>query len=201
MQIVKQSDILWRKIILGGLVQNTHQAVWQIFWHQIWWWQQHLIFFLTLKNIVLGILKVYMDSVNKTEIIILDKEVDLNVKNKHQLGNNIRKIFYLFMVQFTKSLKGKLRCLSTVQVIKGNTNSVWFLHTIKEVAFKFEVHENIYVSLWNINKRTANTYQNHSDLVQYLGKVKVQDSISLQIHARIWYDLVMTEVNLKDLEK
>ena len=65
-----------------------------------------------------------MDSVNKTEIIILDKEVDLNVKNKHQLGNNIRKIFYLFMVQFTKSLKGKLRCLSTVQVIKGNTNSV-----------------------------------------------------------------------------
>ena len=72
------------------------------------------------------------------------------------------------MVQWTEDLKSKLRGLSTYQDIEENNDVIWFLLAIKEVAFKCETQENTHVYLWNMKKRTVNTYKNYLDPVKYL---------------------------------
>ena len=61
------------------------------------------------------------------------------------------------MVQYMGSLKYKLCGLSTFQVIKDNTETIRFIHAIKEVAFNFEAHEKNHVSIWNMKKMTGDT--------------------------------------------
>ena len=89
------------------------------------------------------------------------------------------------MVKCIESLKSKLRGLSTFQDIYNDNDVIVFICATKDIGFKFESRENIHVSMWNMKKRTVNTYQNHLDPVQYLEKVKYQVSISAQMNAGI----------------
>ena len=70
------------------------------------------------------------------------------------------------MGQCTEALKNKLWGLSMFQSIKDNNDEIWFICVIKEVAFKFEAPDNIYVYLCKTNKITDNTYQNHNNAVK-----------------------------------
>ena len=151
-----------------------------------------------MKNPVLDIPADYDKSTaTKTQIRMWEKEVDIPVNKKDNLNTNIRKLFSLIMGQCTESLKAMLKVVPTFQAIEDYNDVMGFLCEINGVDFKFEAHENIQVSLWNMKISTVNTYQNHLDRVKYLDKVKSQVSISKQINSGIWYDPVTTEAEMK----
>ena len=97
--------------------------------------------------------------------------------------------------------KSQAFSLYTFQAIKDDTDEIIFLCAIKEFYFKFEAHENIHVSICNMNKRTVNANQNQLDPVKYIEKVKSQGSIITHTNTGIWYYPVTMEAELMYMTK
>ena len=103
-----------------------------------------------------------------------EKELYLHTNKKHKQEKNTWNILSLLVGQCMNALKAKLFGLYKFQATEDSTNTILFLRSIKKVAFKFESHENIHVSLCNNKNMMFNTFQTHLGVMKYLYKVKAQ---------------------------
>ena len=68
------------------------------------------------------------------------------MKQKYQLGINIRKLYALVIGKCTDALKEKLRSLATYKDTDERSNSIKLISSIKSMAFKFQAHKNLHVA-------------------------------------------------------
>ena len=70
---------------------------------------------------------------------------------------------------------------------------------INEIAFKFEAHDNVHVSLSNLKRQITNTFQNGMGLSQFMEKFVAKDTIASQTGCGIWLgeNTVGEELNLQ----
>ena len=67
------------------------------------------------------------------------------MKQKYQLGINIRKLYALVIGKCIEYLKEKLRSLATYKDTDERSNSINFISSINSMAFKFEAHKNLHI--------------------------------------------------------
>ena len=97
-------------------------------------------------------------------------------------------LYSLVLDQFTEALKVKLSGISTFKTIAETNDTIGLLRVINEIAFKFEVHENAHVALWNLKRQVCNTFQNNLDLTQFLLEVLGKQHHHNLDWLRVWVD-------------
>ena len=117
------------------------------------------------------------------------------------MDENIGSLYSLVTGQCTDAMKSKMSGLASFQNMDVGNDAIALLKAINEIAFKFEAHDNIHVSLWNLKPQITNTFQNGMVLSQFMENFVANDTITSQTGCGIWLDekTVTEEINLQTM--
>ena len=86
-----------------------------------------------------------------------------------------------------------------IEEIDKKSDSLKLLKMVKEIAFKVDTGENIYMTTWEVKRESANLFQNNETPERYLEKFLSNVQVAKQKECGIWLDdgTIMSVLTIK----